>query len=85
MDPKFVSVTQMRSTFVALHPSLSEDKQSALQQKNIIKILGKDHKESVLCKHQPCRVQINASFLVDLRFVPLKDLQADDGNVSLEF
>lgn len=44
----------------------------------IVKILGKDHKESVLCTHQPCRVQINASFLVDLRFIPLNDLQADD-------
>ena len=63
---------------MALHTSLSEDKQPALQQKKIIKILGKVHKASVLCKHQPCRVQINASFLVDLRFVPLKDLQADD-------
>ena len=34
--------------------------------------------ENVLCKHQPCRVQINASFLVDLRVVALEDLEADD-------
>lgn len=80
MDLKLVSVTRMRPNFVALDPSLSEDKQPALHQRKIIKILGKDHKESVLCKHQPCRVQINPSFLVDLRFVPLNDLRADDNS-----
>ena len=34
--------------------------------------------ENVLCKHQPCRVQINASFLVNLRVVALEDLEADE-------
>ena len=44
----------------------------------VIEILAKEHVENVLCKHQPCRVQINASFLVDLRVVALEDLEADD-------
>ena len=33
---------------------------------------------SVLCKQQPQRVQINASFVIDLRYVTFEDLEADD-------
>ena len=44
----------------------------------VIEILAKEHVENVLCKHQPCRVQINASFLVNLRVVALEDLEADE-------
>ena len=70
----------MRSTFVALLPSLSEEKRPALH--NCSRKNNKDPrkypKEGVLCRHQPIRVQINAFFLVDLRSLPLNDLQADD-------
>lgn len=44
----------------------------------VLKILAKDHQHSVLCKQQPSRVQINASFLVDLKVVALEDLESDD-------
>ena len=36
------------------------------------------HNANVLCKQQPQRVQINASFLIDLRCVTFEDLEADD-------
>jgi len=64
--------------FCGSSPIFIRGQTASFAAEKIIKIFGKDHKESVLCKHQPCRVQINASFLVDLRFVPLNGLQADD-------
>ena len=36
------------------------------------------HSASVLCKQQPLRVQINASFVIDLRYVTFEDLKADN-------
>lgn len=36
------------------------------------------HNANVLCKQQPQRVQINASFVIDLRYVTFEDLEADD-------
>ena len=36
------------------------------------------HNANVLCKQQPQRVQINAAFVIDLRYVTFEDLEADD-------
>ena len=36
------------------------------------------HNANVLCKQQPQRVQINVSFVIDLRFLTFEDLEADD-------
>ena len=44
----------------------------------VIKIMAMKHNANVLCKQQPQRLQINASFVIDLRFVTFEDLEADD-------
>ena len=36
------------------------------------------HNVNLLCKQQPQRVQINASFVIDLRYVTFEVLGADD-------
>ena len=36
------------------------------------------HNANVLCTRQPQRVQFNASFVIDLRYVTFEDLEADD-------
>ena len=59
-------------------PHFYQRKHKQLFSRKSIEDLGNDHQESVLCKQQPCRVQINASFLDDLRVVALEDLDCDD-------
>ena len=36
------------------------------------------HNVNVLCKQQPQRVEINASFVIDVRYVTSEDLEAGD-------
>ena len=43
-----------------------------------MKIMAKNHNTNVLCKQQPRRVQIDTSFIVNLRYVTFEDLEADD-------
>ena len=51
---------------------------SSFSGEKVIKIMAMKHNANVLCKQQPQRVQINASFLIDLRCVTFEDLEADD-------
>ena len=64
--------------FCGLAPIFIRGNTSSFSAEKVLKILAKYHQESVLCKQQPCRVQINASFLADLRVVALEDLDCDD-------
>ena len=43
----------------------------------VLDILSTDRDKEMKCRHQPTRVQRNAAFLIDVRFVPLDDLSAD--------
>ena len=51
---------------------------SSFSGEKVIKIMAMKHNANVLCKQQPQRVQINASFLIDLKCVTFEDLEADD-------
>lgn len=64
MDSKFVSVTQMRSTFVALHPSISEDKQPALQQKKKSRSLAKITKKAFCASISLVEYKLTRPFLL---------------------
>ena len=51
---------------------------SSFSGEKVIKIMAMKHNVNVLCKKQPERVQINASFVIDLRYVTFEDLEGDD-------
>ena len=52
---------------------------SSFSGEKVIKIMAIKHNGNVLlCKQQPQKVQINDSFLIDLRYVTFEDLEAHD-------
>ena len=44
---------------------------------DVLNVLTNDRAKQTTCQHQPKRVQRNAAFFADARFVPLDDLSAD--------
>ena len=59
-------------------PIYVRGKTSSFSGEKVVKIMVMKHNVNVLCKQQPQRVQINASFVIDLRYVTFEDLEADD-------
>ena len=56
---------------------LFSSKRRRFEAEEVLVILSKYHDKGMKCQHQPSRVQRNAAFLIDARFVPLDDLSAD--------